>query len=168
MVPVEEPPERPYPEPPQEEADYLLGRLSAIVFGIVVVLISLGIALERLAEPIDRTASGTILREMPGMRQQQAVAQPTPVPTQVLGPRTRAMVNLHAGPSEDYAVIGLLPSGASLEIVGRDWSGLWLAVSVAPGASFYGWMEARKALGVPAIESLDVAPVTLFDSITRR
>jgi hypothetical protein len=149
----------------EDEHDYALGRLAAITFFLVVLTISLGIAFDGIARPLDKSASSTLIEKVAG-----ATAQPTPEPTPTprLGPRTAGVVNLYMGPSEDYDVVGLLPAGADLEIVGRDTSGEWIAISVSPGSPFYGWMPVSKARGLPQLDSLKVAPVTLLPSNTRR
>lgn len=153
--------------PASEEADYTFGRISTIVFGLVVMLISGGIALNGLSGSID----GGTSRSIGGDATDAAGVQPPPpavAPQAEQGPLTRTTVTLYVGPSQGYAVIGLLPAGFALQVVGRDPSGEWIAVAIAPGVGLYGWMPASQARNLPSIEALKVAPVTLLPSNTRR
>lgn len=159
---MERRPERPV----SEEPDYTFGRISAIVFCLVVMLISAGIALGGLAGPAGGIASQTAVGEVPDAG--EAALAPTATPHVEFGPSTRTVVTLYIGPSTDYEVIGLLPAGFALQVVGRDPSGEWIAVAIAPGSGLYGWMPASQARNLPSIETLKVAPVTLLPSNTRR
>jgi hypothetical protein len=73
--------------------------------------------------------------------------------------RTVSVVELHLGPSADYVVLGTLPRNAPLEVVGRDESGGWLAVSVAPSSRLYAWIPRSSASSAPANDALPLVPV---------
>jgi hypothetical protein len=79
-------------------------------------------------------------------------------------PRTTTIVNVHLGPGNRFGVVGLVPRGARLEVVGRDQSGDWLAITFTPGSPFHGWVESAKVVGLPSVLDLPVAPVTQLAS----
>ncbi len=79
-----------------------------------------------------------------------------------LAPRAVVALDLYLGPSEDYQVIGVVHRGAILEIVGRDPSGEWLAVAVAPAASLYGWVPRAGVRSAPDAASLPIKPVAFL------
>jgi hypothetical protein len=81
-----------------------------------------------------------------------------------LGPRASRVLPLREGPSDDYAVIGSVGRDAPLEVVGRSDDGLWLAVSVAPGAALYAWVPSRQVVDGPDLRALPVKPVVLIPS----
>jgi hypothetical protein len=85
-----------------------------------------------------------------------------PLPTETSGPRTRQAVELHMGPSPDYVVIGTLPRGAHLEVVGRSEDGTWLAVRVAPTTKLYAWIPTASVLEAPNTQALPAAPIVLL------
>jgi uncharacterized protein YraI len=69
------------------------------------------------------------------------------------------VLSLRVGPSELYDLIGLVPAGAPLEVVGRSEDGEWLAVAVAPGSTLYAWLPAGGVQNGPLVSTLPVQPV---------
>ncbi|HEX5367936.1 MAG TPA: hypothetical protein VFY10_00830 [Dehalococcoidia bacterium] len=65
-----------------------------------------------------------------------------------LPPRTLAASSMYDGPGTDSRIVGLLPNGASLQVVGRDQSGRWLAVAFPPGSSYIAWLQASQVSGM--------------------
>jgi hypothetical protein len=77
-----------------------------------------------------------------------------------LVPRTRRVVDVRLGPDSRYAIVGLMPRAAAIEIVGRDESGEWLAVVFTPGSRLHGWIERGQVMNLRDVSSLPVASVT--------
>lgn len=69
---------------------------------------------------------------------------------------------LRVGPDERHMSIGQIGRGAGVEVVGRNEKGDWLAVSLNPGSSLYGWVKATMITGVRNISALPVTPVKLL------
>jgi hypothetical protein len=75
------------------------------------------------------------------------------------GPRAARTLNVHLGPSEDYAIIGLVPRNGRLDIVGRNEAGDWIAIAFTPGSSFHGWIPGSAVLGIQDSRALSIVPV---------
>lgn len=88
-----------------------------------------------------------------------AYSKPLKIP---LGPHASTTLQLHIGPSEDYVVLGILPAGARLEVVGRDESSEWLAVVFPPNSTFRAWLPVSQAGGLIEVEKLPIEPVRLL------
>ena len=90
------------------------------------------------------------------------VATPTPLPSATLTPtpeakvRTGTALDVRLGPGEAFAVIGLLPGGETLEVVGRDAAAEWLAIRFPPGSAGRGWVPVDGVVGLTRVEALAV------------
>jgi hypothetical protein len=83
------------------------------------------------------------------------VSLPTPTPTPTPRPYLNAMesgINLRSGPGTDYKVVGVLPKGENLEIVGRNSEATWWLIANAEG--MFAWVSADL-----------VTPIHLHDNI---
>jgi len=89
-------------------------------------------------------------------REQAAVIT---VPPRRDGPVTAAVSIVRIGPSEDYPALGTLPAGAFLEVLGRDQTGTWLAISFPPNSGFRGWLPASRVTGIDVGAALQVVEV---------
>ncbi len=58
---------------------------------------------------------------------------------------TRTDLNVRTGPGTEYDLVGLLPSGTSTEITGRDESRQWWQIRFEPAAGGVGWVSADSA-----------------------
>ncbi|HXH20603.1 MAG TPA: hypothetical protein VNN10_01145 [Dehalococcoidia bacterium] len=118
------------------------------------------VALYLLSSPAATTADP----ESGVTRATNAVEPPAsaPAPAPWTGPRAARTADLRLGPSDDYVVLGVLPRGAKLEVVGASEDGLWIAVAVAPGSSLYGWLKGADVTGAPDAASLPIKPVRLL------
>jgi hypothetical protein len=81
-------------------------------------------------------------------------------------PRTTATSNVYIGPSVNHSVIGVLPRGSRLEVVGRNPSGAWIAVVFSPGSKLTGWIEASRVTGMGDIQALEIAAETPLGTST--
>jgi len=86
---------------------------------------------------------------------------PAVTPTPVV-PRSLATLDVRIGPSAGYVVIGSLPRGAKLEVVGRDPTGDWLAIVFSSGSGFNGWVPGLQVTDAPDLNTLPLAPVTFL------
>jgi hypothetical protein len=77
----------------------------------------------------------------------------------LLVPRAGKTLNVHTGPSENYAVIGLVPRDGRLDIVGRNEAGDWIAIVFTPGSRFHGWVPSAAVENVQDVRALAVVPV---------
>lgn len=100
--------------------------------------------------------------EIPGLTEARIQVVPT-LPT-VVAPqqRARSVLILKVGPDDRYVTVGQIANGARVEVVGRNEKGDWLAVSLNPGSTTYGWVRASGVAGVANVNSLPVAPVKLL------
>lgn len=94
----------------------------------------------------------------------QAVAGRVVTPTPDLRTRTIAQQEVHVGPGEAYAVVGTLPRGTAVEVVGRDAGATWLAIRFPAGSAGRGWIPVSDVEGLGPVESLAVALPTSIPS----
>lgn len=89
---------------------------------------------------------------------------PTPEPPTATIPSipsltTRTDLNVRSGPSTEYDLLGLLPSGSSAEIIGRSADGQWWQVRFSPASDGLGWVSADPAFGEAVnVDNLPVVP----------
>lgn len=100
----------------------------------------------------------------------EAVATGTPTDTPTPGTPTATVpanpglttqtdLNVRAGPSLEYDLLGLLPFGVSAEIIGRSEDGQWWQIRFAPAANGLGWVSADPAFANTfKTESVPVIP----------
>ncbi len=74
--------------------------------------------------------------------------------------RSLATQYVREGPSENYDIVGLVPRDGRLDIVGRDESAKWVAITFAPGAVFHGWVPLAQVSGIADVTVLTVASLT--------
>jgi uncharacterized protein YraI len=53
------------------------------------------------------------------------------------------IVNIRAGPGQEYEIIGSLENGLGAEVVGVSQDGEWWAIAFANGPNGYGWVSAK-------------------------
>ncbi|MEW5959815.1 MAG: FHA domain-containing protein [Chloroflexota bacterium] len=83
---------------------------------------------------------------------------PTPTPTETTTPQpptatapttplltTQTDLNVRLGPATTYDLLGLLPGGASAEIIGRSADGQWWQIRFSPAGDGIGWVSADPA-----------------------
>ena len=88
---------------------------------------------------------------------------PTAIPMPIdNSPRTTIALDVHIGPGVNYQIIGSVPRGAKLDVIGRDASSQWLAVAFAGGTKLNGWVPVQSVAGIKDLKSLSLAPVTLL------
>lgn len=58
-------------------------------------------------------------------------------------PRTIRTTSVRSGPSPRNPVFGTIPSGAALEVTGRNSDGSWLEIRYPPGSNLKGWVDSR-------------------------
>ncbi|MBN1995092.1 MAG: FHA domain-containing protein [Anaerolineae bacterium] len=100
---------------------------------------------------------------------------PTPTPTATLTPTpatptatpvpgapsltTRADLNVRGGPGTQYPLLGLLPTGATAEILGKDPTFQWWQIRFAPAPDQLGWVSADSAYSqVFNVENIPIVP----------
>ena len=78
-------------------------------------------------------ASGT---EVPG--------ESTTASVRGLSGRVQTTTTMRNGPGATYAILGTIPSGAVVSIVGRNEDEAWLQVTYPAGSQLRGWVPARS------------------------
>jgi uncharacterized protein YraI len=81
-------------------------------------------------------------------------------PATVQAPRARRTLDVRIGPSENYAIVGLIPTEGSLQVVGRNEAADWIAIVFTPGSTFYGWVPVAGVSGLEDVRRLPVIPLT--------
>jgi hypothetical protein len=77
-------------------------------------------------------------------------------------PYSLAAQYIYVAPDRDAAVLGLVPKSARLDVAGRDETGSWLAVALAPAATLYGWLPLAGVGDPPDRQQLKVIePISL-------
>jgi hypothetical protein len=126
--------------------------LAALAYLLVVVA---------LEPPIGSRASDAPVSEVSGIVQLNPAAPPgvavTPAATE---PRAARVLDVRLGPGDGYAIVGLVPRGGQVEVVGRDQSGEWLAISFNPGSKLQGWVPSAAIAGLGDVAALRVVPLS--------
>jgi hypothetical protein len=94
-----------------------------------------------------------------------APAQP-PTATPDPRPRTTAVAGVHMGPSHDFGVLGTLGKGQALDVIGRNASSTWLAITFPPGSNAIGWVEVGAVGGLGDLALLAVLLATPVPRVT--
>jgi hypothetical protein len=107
-----------------------------------------------------------------GGRQQLLIATATPAPaepptaTPDARPRTTAVAGVHMGPSYDFGVLGTLGKGQALDVIGRNATSTWLAITFPPGSNAIGWVEVGVVGGLGDVALLAVLLATPVPRVT--
>ncbi|HWO73703.1 MAG TPA: SH3 domain-containing protein [Dehalococcoidia bacterium] len=136
---------------PPSSSSFFLGLAIGMVLGVGIALAAL--ALVALAGD-EQQSSPLVVAPTP--QPQPGAATPTPDPR----PRAAASVNVRTGPSNDFAVLGVLGGGQAVDIVGRDASSAWLAIRFPPGSTSTGWVPANVLEGLPDVNRLAIVQAT--------
>jgi uncharacterized protein YraI len=71
---------------------------------------------------------------------------------------TKTDLNVRSGPGIQYDLLGLLPAGVTVEIIGRDETRQWWQIRFSPAADGIGWVAADPAFSTTAnVDSVAVA-----------
>jgi hypothetical protein len=90
----------------------------------------------------------------------EVVALPTPTPTPTPRPYLTASqsgINLRSGPGTDYKVVGVLPQGETLEIVGRNNESTWWLIATQEG--MFAWVSADLVTSTNLHNSIPVVTI---------
>ena len=78
----------------------------------------------------------------------------TPTPSPPLGKVTTSDLNVRAGPSTDYAIVGKLNLDDSVEVVGRNAASDWLQIVYPANSDGRGWIAADYAKLTGSLETV--------------
>jgi uncharacterized protein YraI len=84
----------------------------------------------------------------------------TPTPTVPTTPSLTTLtdLNVRGGPDIQYDLLGLLPSGSTVEVVGRDETRQWWQIRFAPAPNQLGWVSSDPAYSRTSnVENVPVA-----------
>jgi hypothetical protein len=129
-------------------ATFALGMVFGMVAGVSLALAALATA------------------QVTGDRQQLLIATATPASAQPptatpdARPRTFSVAGVHMGPSYDFGVLGTLGKGQALDVIGRNASSTWLAITFPPGSNAIGWVEVGTVGGLGDLALLAVLAAT--------
>ena len=95
-------------------------------------------------------------------------APPTAVPTAApIGAQTSTQVNVRNGPDAGQASLGLLTASSQVQVVGKDASGNWLAITFPQSPNGIGWVTAQfinmqqaDADKLPVLQAAALEPVS--------
>ena len=89
-----------------------------------------------------------------------STATPTPLPEDTPDPGIRATAALavRVGPGNQFATLGTISRGDTLDVVGRDFDSEWLAIRFPAGSNAQGWVPAADVDGLtfPNLQALSV------------
>ena len=68
-------------------------------------------------------------------------ASPTALPGGALVGEVRTTTTIRSGPGSSFSILGTVPRGALVSVVGRDENQAWLQVSYPPGSELLGWVS---------------------------
>ena len=71
--------------------------------------------------------------------------------------RTVMTVSVHNGPGDGYAILGTIPRGTPVVVVGRNADASWLQVTYPPGSQLRGWVRASALEVEGDVSELDIA-----------
>jgi uncharacterized protein YraI len=86
----------------------------------------------------------------------------TPTPTVPSNPAltTKTDLNVRSGPGIQYDLLGLLPAGVTVEIIGREETRQWWQVRFSPAADGVGWVAADPAFSTTAnVDNVPIAQI---------
>jgi hypothetical protein len=133
-------------------ATFALGMVFGMVAGVSLALAALATA------------------QVTGDRTQLVIATATPdqppAATPDARPRTTAVAGVHMGPSYDFGVLGTLGKGQALDVIGRNASSTWLAITFPPGSNAIGWVEVGVVGGLGDLALLSVLLATPVSRVT--
>jgi len=99
--------------------------------------------------------------------QQQAIEVPptrTPNPLVTSTPdrraRTTAQLDVRLGPSDAFAIVGIINRGEAVAIVGRDLNTEWVAIQFPPGSAGRGWIPVKDLDGGSDLSAVAVTAAT--------
>ncbi len=124
----------------------VLAGLAAVVvlLLIAVVLISFG---SGNGEPRRRSAAGASSPD----------SEATVLPSDGLVGQVRTTTTMRNGPGPDYPILGTIPRGALVAVVGRSANQSWLQVTYPPGSQLRGWVSIAYIDVTGDIDQLAVA-----------
>jgi len=104
-----------------------------------------GVALALIAFGITRTEP-----EAPQIIQVPVSPTQTPQPlaTQPSPLQASRSAAVHVGPGEGFATLGTVSRGDTIDVLGRDFDGLWLAIRFPAGSSAKGWIPTVTVEGI--------------------
>ncbi|MPZ50823.1 MAG: hypothetical protein GEU75_16245 [Dehalococcoidia bacterium] len=139
--------------------------LAAVLYLIVVIQLSPPNPSRETAVPISQvagvtqTSAASISSTSGTMALDEVIDREIATLRQAL-PRARLLANVHIGPSENYAVLGLVPQNGRLEVAGRNETADWIAIVFTPGSTFHGWVPASSVTGIKEVQALQIVPMT--------
>ena len=103
--------------------------------GLVVVLLLIAIVLVTIGQGNENT-------------HRNVVPNPTPAPNSTVLPRGSlsgrivTTASVRNGPNSSYSILGTVPKGATVAVIGRSEDESWLQIRYPPGSSLLGWVSA--------------------------
>ena len=127
---------------------FLTGFGVGIFSGVLLALVALALVQD------NNDAGQTVVLAEPTQAVSSSSTMGSPTPEQ--RPRTASSADVRLGPGTAFAVIGSLPRGEYVEVVGRDAGSLWAAIRFPPGSAARGWVEVKELEGVSSLDRLAV------------
>ena len=114
----------------------LNNRLILSGLGLVVVLLLIAIVLVSIGHGNEDGHSNIL-----GIRTPDANS--TALPRGGLSGRVLTTASVRNGPNATYSLLGTIPRGATIAVIGRNEDISWLQIRYSPGSSLRGWIDAQ-------------------------
>ena len=139
----------PAPQPSLSRLSFLAGFGFGAFIGGALALLAVALLQEPESEP-------RVVVVEPTVTATATDSESTPSPRTEELPRTTAALDVHIGPGDGFAVIGLISRGESVEPVGRSDDLEWVAVRFPPGSAALGWIPVSGLDGELGLDNLSV------------
>lgn len=148
--------EAPPPELPRrrlrfDSLTFVLGFGLGTFIGVAMAIAAFAVASDQTVSP-DRTSG--------------VAAPPTNTPNPLLTStpdrraRTRVQLDVRLGPSDSFAIVGIINRGEAVAIIGRDLDAEWVAIQFPPGSAGRGWVPVAELEGAHDLQAVAVTAAT--------
>jgi len=118
--------------------------------GLVIVLLLIAIVLVSIGHGNQDTHRAVVTLSTPA-------ANSTALPRGSLSGHMVRTASVRNGPDATYALLGTIPKGAAIAVIGRNGDESWLQIRYPPGSSLLGWVDAQFLETTGDISQLAVA-----------
>src|SRR3990170_2009267 len=125
---------------------FLVGFGVGSFVGVLLALLAIALARPADSDPVDTV----VVTATPAST--STAGGPTVAPTPAV--RTRAALEVHIGPGDAFAIIGIVPRNDPVAVIGRNDDGRWVAIRFPANSTARGWVQAENLQG---LESNQVA-----------
>jgi uncharacterized protein YraI len=118
--------------------------------GLVIVLLLIAIVLVAIGSESQDTDGALVTNRTPAPNS-------TVLPRGSLSGRLVTTTSVRNGPDATYAILGTVPRGATVAVIGRNEDESWLQIRYPPGSALLGWVHAEFLETIGDVSKLAVA-----------